>query len=41
MEALSKFILFDMVKENVRDAVTESYFEMEFLEKERHQLMLE
>jgi hypothetical protein len=41
MEALSKFILFDMVKANVRDAVTESYFEMECLKKEEHQLLLD
>jgi hypothetical protein len=35
MEALSKFVLFDMIKENIRDTVTETFFEMEALEKER------
>ena len=35
IEALSKFILFDMLKANIRDSVTETFFEMEILEKER------
>lgn len=35
IEALSKFVLFDMIKENIRDSVTETFFEMEAIEKER------
>lgn len=41
MEALSKFVLFDMIKENIRDSVTETFFEMEALEKERQQQIIE
>jgi hypothetical protein len=35
MEAMAKFILFDMLHAIVRDTVTETYFEMEMLERER------
>ena len=41
MEAMSKFIMLDMINDNCRETITESYFEIEALEQERKQLMLE
>ena len=40
MEVLAKFIYVDMLSSTIRDAVQETYFEQEYLEKERQQSLI-